>query len=273
MLNNPIGGGVLKAKPKALMAPKFKLAVAGGGGGSWSPSSLANKLLWLDASDSNTITHSSNKVSQWDDKSGNNNNLVQATSSKQPTTNVDTINSKNVITMDIGDLMNLNDALIASTANKCTILFAGQGVNDQSGWRGILSLGIGTSWGAGGIGIIAKSSNASSDYAFMVDHYTANIVTIPRAQIFDHFNFVCRFDNTLAADLQAWNKGSSLGTDTYSGDVGQETNKTTLNTTGDHAPYAAQKVKFCELVVLNDGISDEDRASWDSYVSTKWGIS
>ena len=50
----------------------------------FSPSDLSTLNLWLDASDSASITHSSNAVSQWNDKSGNNNHATQSTSSKQP---------------------------------------------------------------------------------------------------------------------------------------------------------------------------------------------
>jgi hypothetical protein len=52
--------------------------------GDWSPSSVTTSL-WLDAQDSSTITHSSNAVSQWDDKSGNDNHATQSTASMQPT--------------------------------------------------------------------------------------------------------------------------------------------------------------------------------------------
>ena len=45
----------------------------------------AGFTLWLDAEDNTTITHSSNAVSQWNDKSGNGNHATQATSSKMPT--------------------------------------------------------------------------------------------------------------------------------------------------------------------------------------------
>jgi len=45
------------------------------------PTSLGAKLkLWLDASDSSTITKSSNLVSEWRDKSGNDNDFTTATS-------------------------------------------------------------------------------------------------------------------------------------------------------------------------------------------------
>ena len=42
-------------------------------------------LLWLDADDNATITHSSNAVSQWNDKSGNEHHAT-ASSGEEPTT-------------------------------------------------------------------------------------------------------------------------------------------------------------------------------------------
>jgi len=53
--------------------------------------------LWLDASDSSTITEGGGFVSQWDDKSGNNRDLIQTTGSAQLVTGDDTINGLNVL--------------------------------------------------------------------------------------------------------------------------------------------------------------------------------
>lgn len=53
----------------------------------WTPSQLGSSVLklWLDASDISTITkNGSNYVSQWNDKSGNNNHVSQSTASLQP---------------------------------------------------------------------------------------------------------------------------------------------------------------------------------------------
>ncbi len=57
----------------------------------WSP------FIWLDASDTSSITASAGKVSQWSDKSGNGRHLTQATSIYQPTTGASTQNGFNVI--------------------------------------------------------------------------------------------------------------------------------------------------------------------------------
>jgi hypothetical protein len=54
-------------------------------GSSWTPASLSDLALWLDAADSDTITKDgSNYVSQWDDKSGNDNHVTQVEGSRQP---------------------------------------------------------------------------------------------------------------------------------------------------------------------------------------------
>ena len=48
------------------------------------PAALSNLALWLDASDSASVTHSSNAVSQWSDKSGNNKHATQSTATRKP---------------------------------------------------------------------------------------------------------------------------------------------------------------------------------------------
>lgn len=62
----------------------------------FTPLSLS-PLAWYDASDTSTITELSNKVSQWDDKSGNGYNLTQATGALQPSSGTRTQNDLNVI--------------------------------------------------------------------------------------------------------------------------------------------------------------------------------
>lgn len=71
----------------------------GGDQGLWTPAQTTNDL-WVDFSDTSTITESLNLVSKVDDKSGNNNHLTQSVASSQPLTNTNTINGLNVIKFD-----------------------------------------------------------------------------------------------------------------------------------------------------------------------------
>ena len=67
------------------------------------PTDISGLKAWYDASDASTITKSSNLVSQWNDKSGQTNNLVQATGANQPLW-VDAVqNGKPVIRFDGSD--------------------------------------------------------------------------------------------------------------------------------------------------------------------------
>jgi len=87
--------------------------VYGGGGVTpFSPLDIAGIALWLDAADAATITQTAGAVSQWDDKSGNNNHALQVIGLSQPTTGTRTINSLNTIDFDgSSDFMLLTSAL------------------------------------------------------------------------------------------------------------------------------------------------------------------
>jgi hypothetical protein len=82
----------------------------------FTPSSLSPQL-WLDASDSSTITESSGSVSQWNNK-GSLGNFTQGTGASQPTTGVTTLNGLNVL--DFAD-----DFLIAANQNEWKFLHDG----------------------------------------------------------------------------------------------------------------------------------------------------
>lgn len=77
----------------------------------FSPTQIANLKAWWDPSDTTTITASSGKVSQMNDKSGNGWNLTQSTDAFRPITGTRTINSLNVI-----DFVDANDSLRTGTA-------------------------------------------------------------------------------------------------------------------------------------------------------------
>ena len=70
----------------------------------FAPSTLSDLDLWLDAGDTSTLSHSSNAVTQWDDKSGNNYH-AGALSNEAPTTGASTMNGKNVLTWANGKRM------------------------------------------------------------------------------------------------------------------------------------------------------------------------
>ena len=74
----------------------------------WTPSSLSGgTLLWLDASDSSTISETAGTVSEWQDKAPNGNDLTPNGGS-DPTTNAENQNDLSVIVFDGDDILTRN---------------------------------------------------------------------------------------------------------------------------------------------------------------------
>jgi len=69
-----------------------------GGASPWTPANITT-ALWLDAAEASTIHEDTTPgfVSQWDDKSGNGNDVTQVTGSLQPATGTRTLNGMNVL--------------------------------------------------------------------------------------------------------------------------------------------------------------------------------
>lgn len=94
----------------------------------FSPKQLSNLKLWLDASDTSTISLSGSNVTQWNDKSGNGYNFSQGTATRQPQSGTRTQNGKNILNFDGGDiLVSTNTAAtwnFLHNASKATIFMA-----------------------------------------------------------------------------------------------------------------------------------------------------
>lgn len=99
----------------------------------WTPAQIST-ALWLDASDASSITLNGSNVSQWNDKSGNGRNAVQATAINQPTYQVAGLNNKPAIEAGSGlryMWANLNQAITTSSAHifvvfRTTVISANQ---------------------------------------------------------------------------------------------------------------------------------------------------
>jgi len=80
------------------MSPRLLRPLASG----FSPKKIAGLELWLDGSDSSTITLNATTVSEWRDKSGKNNTFTQATALSQPTFTASARNGRSGINLPAG---------------------------------------------------------------------------------------------------------------------------------------------------------------------------
>jgi hypothetical protein len=75
----------------------------------WTPANITTSA-WYDAADASTITESGGSVSQWDDKSGNDNHVVQGDGALQPTVNGNQIDFVNGQVLTKSSQVNMLDA-------------------------------------------------------------------------------------------------------------------------------------------------------------------
>ena len=230
------------------------------------PSALGLKL-WLDASDSSTITESSGAVSQWSDKSGNSNHVVQSTADNKPKTSLSSLNGLNTLSFDGTDYLQASSSNIKNE-NQTWVLIASvdaEGSVDNSA-DSMISYGnwVDGSWELRGhdsyrfFGKVAKdgttittSNSSSSDLRGTTQLYSIT---------FDRTN----------SKLSAWRNGTVFDNAVTDTRALLQNNKITImaNRSGTPKPIMGT---FAEVVCFTSA-SASDRQSIEGYLAHKWGL-
>jgi len=212
-----------------------------------SPADYSNLKLWLDAADSSTITKDgSNKVSLWNDKSGNSFNLSQSTSGSQPT--YDPTNSK--VTFS-SDSLSATAPTLSQPLTFFTVLeysgsnTNGQYVHDSSTGRYVFG-----EWSSDGWGLNQGDSSLKST--------TLNPTT---KSVFSY-----QFNGSSSAvfingnqELSGTHPTDNLGGNYVLG----------AHNGGSYSPF--QGSIYEHLIISN--ISSQDRQNIEGYLAPKWGVS
>jgi len=223
----------------------------------WDPSKL-DTALWLDASDESTITESSGSVSQWDDKSGNDNHVSQSTGSNQPTTNSNTINNLNVIKFDSSnfEFMNIDGNIFVNTDYEIFAvvkknnadrgyIFGGEtgnfGKNLHFGWRE---------------DDLLRTSHYGNDLDGATGGYIVDGVTIVSTQ-FDLDGNKCLVQN--GNEIACIATQYPL-TEYLDATIGRFSSLNYLN------------AYVCEIVVVQNLLSISNRQKVEGYLAWKWGL-
>lgn len=202
-------------------------------------------LLWLDASDSTTITLNGSNVSQWDDKSGNNNNATQATASLQPGTSL-SINGRQSIDsthwMELDSTATVKEifyvARVSTSSSTCLAASAYELDND----KGLFFRAFdGGSVSFDGYGRIAsgKWSVNGSVYSDSVSNDTPTGFLAGEPAV-----LAGKYDSSIDVKIVAGING---------------------RTNSDVADYA-------EILMFSSELSLENKARVEDYLAVKWGI-
>ncbi|MFM6723297.1 MAG: hypothetical protein ACKPJF_02345 [Dolichospermum sp.] len=154
------------------MRPSTRLVVLGKK--LWTPA-LISTVLWLDAADASTITLNGSTVSQWNDKSGNGRNAIQATANHQPSYQTQGFNGKPTVTWPNAN--NPRHLRVNSTTSIqtfiCAILYGSGSETTFADYNGLFATngvtavignqGVGTTWAATNVKTARKNGGASFD--------------------------------------------------------------------------------------------------------------
>jgi len=228
---------------------------------SFEPSQINGLKLWLDATDSSTLSASSNTVTQWSDQSGNGQHL---TASGDPQTGTRSLNTKNVVDFDgSGDYFESSSAY--ASGNNFSILMVA------------------------GIDAIDHVNDSLFSIRQTVDHPSFQMQTTGTSEY--KFNFVTTgmgtsntFSTTArhgpsiyelvfndATDLlEAFIDGTSLGTTPYTAPPHQGNKLVVFANRGRNAfPDGF----VAEMISTTSAHSTANRQNLEGYLAHKWGLS
>jgi hypothetical protein len=230
------------------------------------PAGLGLKL-WLDASDSSSITQSSGAVSQLSDKSGNGNHVVQSTTDNKPQTGITDLNGLNTLSFDGSDYLRADSSniknedqtwvLIASVDAQGSVNNSGDSLIAYGGW-------VNGSWELRGhdnyrfFGKVAKDSTAIS---------TSNSSSSDLRGTTQMFSIT--FDRT-NSKLSAWRNGTNFDNAvTDSRNLLVDSRITVMaNRSGTPQPIMGT---FAEVVCYTSA-NTTDRQAVEGYLAHKWGL-
>lgn len=234
MLNLGLGIGIPFAQPQ---------------GASFSPLSLPNLLGWYDASDAASITQASNLVSQWNDKSGNNNHLLQPTGANKFTTGLTTQNGLNILTAAGNGYMSFTSSIALGATSQYYFLVAEN--DDTAAGTVFLVTASSTVYGCDIEGSVSGGTLYDSNGTVLTLQAANGSVNILACNVNGSGRQI-NFNATTASD-------ASSGARTFSGLCNY------VN------PLAWLDGKVGEVIIGNAALTAPQIASVLAYLKTKWG--
>jgi hypothetical protein len=218
-----------------------------------------NPALWFDAADTTTITESSGSVSQWNDKSGNGKNVVQANGAAQPTTGTTTQNGLNVISFDGTDDF-LESANGAASFDTVECYFIGLTSVDSR----VL------------IGVPHAATHTSPFHRWLLFHNTINRLSIRvNSVLSSSANNVVSTSNAAIYRLETGTGDGYINTTRVinaSGATNTYPNSTPLQI-GTIAGGGAYLNGFvAEVLIFDRALNEDEKTTLNNYLTSKWNI-
>ena len=245
---------------------------------SWNPTFIST-ALWLDAADASTITESGGAVSQWDDKSGNNHHVVQATVSARPTYSATAFNGQPTIFFDAtGDLLACATTTVSSQGD---LFYAAvfEMLSDNNTWRPIVGTNTSENSGNGGTLILQRMSSRSqigvhdagrvdtgSTYAVEVTN-----LFIPRIATVGRSGGTLGNGGTITVTATGPSQPSYLTQAVQTWSTNELTSRIQIGGRQQNG-VSYSNSRISEVVVMNRDATTIERQKIEGYLAHKWGL-
>jgi len=217
------------------------------------PIDVPGCALWLDAADQSSLTLSGSNVTQWSDKSGNGNTVIQATSANQPTYVTNVVNGNPVLRF------NGTSHVLQTTS------FTSLGTNSVSFW--LVERNLSNSGGGGAPfsfnsgpnnGIVFQNNNGLQPLPTSVP-YTSSVA---RIVFYNRTNTGSGDSGYLNGTVVSIRDDNTTGTYGTTFAVGMRI-LSTIYTSGD----------ICEILIFIGMPTVSERQQVEGYLAHKWGLS
>jgi sugar lactone lactonase YvrE len=242
----------------------------------FSPTSIAGCQLWFDASDTASLTPSSittgTKVSQWNDKSGNNRHMSNSTAASQPTYSTSNFNgslpsvyfrgNNEVGTTNANILSNAASTVLNSTTWDIYVAFKPTGGQEAIFWNDPTSAVV----------VIAGNTKV----------YDANYSILYGGWRLAPNDGACRGGECQL--FQAYSTGTTIGKRVNGGFEGSQTQTASFSWPSrssnselsfcrpSSGGWSEGNLAIAEVIVYNSVLSDANRSNVQTYLTNKWKI-
>lgn len=254
----------------------------------WTPSQLTSEV-WFDAADPTTITLNVSNVSQWNDKSGNNRNATQGTSSFQPLFVNNVSNGLPALQTDGGDTLaiqnrsnlfqNVGDATIAIVIKYVTgtypinsiSAFVSTGTNSS---QSRLALSASPSSDVSRLGILARRNDADSAGILNTSTARSSILNSVSIQI-GNVNYQSAQANNFTNGTQDLINSPILTAGLTQNSIPLNASLFSIAGIGSTPPPPTNPLpsgcQLFEVLMFNSSLSTTDRQKLEGYLAWKWG--
>lgn len=227
----------------------------------WTPLLISGCQLWLDASDSGSITSDVNGVSQWNDKSGNARHATQSTNANKPAVQTNAFGSLSSVRFTTSNYMLTGNNYAVAQSTAMTIAVVVKPTATPSTWAHVMKRNTSVS---GQMQVVLSAWYGQSGYVISAGKHAQSSVEARGGAASSGVGKLLVATLTGSYTASLYEDGSeSPATVNYSTQNGSSA--TVAWYLGD--AFAAD---YAEVIIYNSVLSSTDRDAVEAYLQAKW---